>query len=317
MKFALLLAAPVIGFDPCETIISEWVGLQADMHDGDQKFLSIKHHTVHVEPSDEREETWLVKALIDSQMCTGSVDFNVPGKEDHPPVPLKATFYALYGQSTLGGVMKMGTEFSDPSGTISAPEYPLNHWVSLDATQRDERISCPTHLQATYADIHDGDKKQIIVKDGKVTITSSDEKQTWVVNAQLDSELCSAVIDFNVPGKPSPAPMNLTATFWIANVLNSPEFAKTVVEFTVTDPETLADDGYPLNHWVELPEGLDPYKPPVAKGKCCYGFPGDNNWKGCQSATACPANPWCETQGLCEGICNGAWCNNGVEELSV
>jgi len=56
----------------------------------------------------------------------------------------------------------------------------------------------------------------------------------------------------------------------------------------------------------------DDYKPPVATGKCCYGFPGKNNWEGCGSATACPANPSCETKDLCEGICRGAWCNTGA-----
>merc|ERR1712086_873109 len=91
---------------------------------------------------------------------------------------------------------------------------------------------------------------------------------------------------------------------------------KTVFEFT--DPsETLAEVGYPLNHWVELKDGFDPYVPPVATGKCCYGFPGSDNWKGCQSATACPSNPSCETQGRCEGECRGSWCNDGADDVSV
>merc|ERR1712032_787508 len=57
------------------------------------------------------------------------------------------------------------------------------------------------------------------------------------------------------------------------------------------------------------------YRPPVARGKCCYGFPGANNWQGCSSATACPANPSCETPDLCSGICRGTWCN--TEEVDV
>jgi len=51
------------------------------------------------------------------------------------------------------------------------------------------------------------------------------------------------------------------------------------------------------------------YAPPVAKGKCCYGFPGATNWEGCSSATACPSNPSCELLSNCEGICRGTWCN--------
>jgi len=79
-------------------------------------------------------------------------------------------------------------------------------------------------------------------------IKPSGNNETWVVDAELDSKSCSAVIDFNVPGKPGPPPVNLTATLWASR---SAKGSKSELEFT--DPSgTLAEGSFPLNHWVEL-----------------------------------------------------------------
>ena len=60
--------------------------------------------------------------------------------------------------------------------------------------------------------MHDGDKKRVTVNNGTITIIPYGNAQSWTVRAELDTKLCTATIDFNVPGKPSPPPVNLTAT---------------------------------------------------------------------------------------------------------
>jgi hypothetical protein len=103
---------------------------------------------------------------------------------------------------------------------------------------------------AHFADQHDGDKKTVAVTaDGMVTITPYDNSQSWVVKSILDEKTCSAVIDFNVPGKPSPPPINLTATSYI---LENP-VSDDKVAIVFTDPTgTLAAPTYPLNTWIEI-----------------------------------------------------------------
>merc|ERR1712194_1004473 len=107
----------------------------------------------------------------------------------------------------------------------------------------------PTHWKAIYDDMHDGDKKEISISGSSLTIKPSGNNQTWVVNSVVDAKSCSASIDFNVPGKPGPPPVNLQATL---AYIWSPETKKTQFEFT--DPSgTLAASAEPLNQWVEIP----------------------------------------------------------------
>merc|ERR1712072_1516006 len=73
---------------------------------------------------------------------------------------------------------------------------------------------CPEKLQAIYADMHDGDMKEVSVSGTAMTIKPSGNNQTWVVHTKLDRQSCSASINFTVPGKPSPPPVNLLATLW-------------------------------------------------------------------------------------------------------
>lgn len=107
---------------------------------------------------------------------------------------------------------------------------------------------CPTRLHDIYADMHDGDKKEVTIEGMYMTIKPSGNKQTWSVTAELDRESCSASVDFNVPGKPSPPPVKLTAKLWY-----SLSGAKKKTEFEFTDPSgTIAAKGFPLNRWVSL-----------------------------------------------------------------
>merc|ERR1712039_980659 len=104
-----------------------------------------------------------------------------------------------------------------------------------------------TSLQAVYADMHDGDRKEVTISGTSITVRPSGNNQSWVVKSELDSTSCSASIDFNVPGKPSPPPVSLTATLWYTS-LAATLAGKT--EFEFTDPSgTLAPASSPLNHW--------------------------------------------------------------------
>jgi hypothetical protein len=70
------------------------------------------------------------------------------------------------------------------------------------------------------------------------------------VHAELDTDDCTAWVDFNVPGKPNPPPVSLLVTIWNMEHLHGGG-AKLVFEFT--DPSgTIASADSPLNHWVAL-----------------------------------------------------------------
>lgn len=236
-------------------ICSDFTAVYADMHDGDQKEVAVSGTSMTITPSGN-SESWVVNAVFDPTWCNASVDFNVPGKPAPPPVNLTATVLLSY---TLGSdgtqVEKKVLEFTDPSGTLAYPSFPLNHWVPVIA-EAPAQVSrpCAKFVWGVYADMHDGDKKQVEINgDGVLTITPYGNDQTWKVVSQIDSVHCTANVDFNVPGKPSPPPVNLTATLWKAEYLDSTSsigvWFKT--QFQFTDPSgTLAAASFPLNEWV-------------------------------------------------------------------
>merc|ERR1719503_413307 len=62
---------------------------------------------------------------------------------------------------------------------------------------------CPTTLAKTsFADMHDGDAKDVELANGVLTI--SDPNGAWQTQLNLDSTTCSGQVDFNVPGKLNP-----------------------------------------------------------------------------------------------------------------
>ena len=102
----------------------------------------------------------------------------------------------------------------------------------------------------TFADQHDGDQKQITEKDGVITITPYANNETWTTSAILADD-CTASIDFNVDGKPSPPPINLTASlFNLDNSATHGDPLAAVVFYDLTG--ALADPGFPLNTWVQF-----------------------------------------------------------------
>lgn len=223
----------------------------ADMHDGDKKQVSISGNSISIRPFGNNE-TWVVNAAFDSKSCSASVDFNVPGKPGPPPVNITLTLWYAVAAFEKEEKQKATFEFTDPSGTLAAPGVPLNKWIELDQGRLVRHLAptCPQNLQAVFADMHDGDKKEVTISGSSMAIKPSGNSQSWRVNAVLDEELCRASVNFNVPGKLGPPPVNVTLTLWS---LFSSAGRKTSFEFT--DPSgTLALPDFPLNHWVQLEE---------------------------------------------------------------
>jgi len=238
---------------PHPHLCSDFDAVYADMHDGDQKEVSISGTSLTIKPSGN-DQSWTVNAVIDTTFCNASIDFNVPGKPNPPPVSLTATVL-LSNSFGPGGatVLKRIVEFTDPSGTLAGASFPLNQWVPVDTREvAPLSLRCVDSFWGIYADMHDGDEKEVRVSDGALTIRPSGNDQIWQVDATLDATYCNASINFNVPGKPSPPPVSLTATLWGASSATPTGFnSKAVFEFT--DPSgTLAAASFPLNHWVEV-----------------------------------------------------------------
>ena len=108
----------------CAALLSDQAVVFADMHDGDEKIVTITATTIQIDPW-LNNQTWSVRAPI-ADDCTASIDFRVPGKPSPPPCALKASVAAL-------GARRAAIVFTDPSGTISPKgkeDYPLNAWVS-------------------------------------------------------------------------------------------------------------------------------------------------------------------------------------------
>merc|ERR1711976_504159 len=104
------------------------------MHDGDKKKVEIKGDAMTITPvaSDEAwgPVEWMVKAKFDQKSCSASVDFNVPGKADHPPVPLLATYWLEHSVMS-NPATRQAFEFTDPTGTLAPASMPLNRWIPL------------------------------------------------------------------------------------------------------------------------------------------------------------------------------------------
>jgi hypothetical protein len=221
----------------------------ADMHDGDKKEIIISGSSMTIKPIGNNQ-TWVVNTKLDPKSCSAVVDFNVPGKPSPPPVNLVATFW--YSISTKME-RKNEFEFTDPTGKL--PAGPLNRWVQL-SKDAEGPLPCQTSLKAVYADMHDGDRKEITIFGTSMTIKPSGNNQTWVVESHVDPRSCSAVINFNVPGKPGPPPVNLTATLW--TTFSPTDMREKKTEFEFTDPSgTLAAADFPLNHWVEIKKDVN------------------------------------------------------------
>merc|ERR1719326_791757 len=117
--------------------------------------------------------------------------------------------------------------------------------------------------------------KQIHQKGSLMTITPYKNNQTWTVETQIkrDGNMCTATVDFNVPGKPNPPPIALTATY-LTNIHGERTFqgveVRTRWEFTVPTANL------PLNSWVDIKAELVPF----SENLCTNFLPQVLPWKG-------------------------------------
>eukprot|EP00038_Savillea_parva_P007042 m.167505 g.167505 ORF g.167505 m.167505 type:complete len:358 (+) comp12832_c0_seq1:104-1177(+) len=95
-----------------------------DMHDGDAKSLDSDRNALQITPY-KNNQRWTIAAKFNNA-CVATIDFNVHGKPNPPPVDLAARVWTM--KSTAGAV-KDSLLFTDPSSTLAPPSTPLNIWV--------------------------------------------------------------------------------------------------------------------------------------------------------------------------------------------
>ena len=100
------------------------------------------------------------------------------------------------------------------------------------------------------ADQHDGDMKQISYDGSTLIILPYGNNETWIITADLEAD-CTAMVNFNVPGKPSPPPVELKATVYD---LTTPATDGALAAIGFTDPTaTISNDAsYPVNFWIQI-----------------------------------------------------------------
>jgi len=216
----------------------------ADMHDGDEKDVVIAGDSMIITPHSSTDE-WTVKTTIDCDTKLASVDFNVPGKADHPPVPIIGKLH----KSISASARKSTFIFTDNTGQlVDDPTFPLNQWVAEVNDSDETKFRCPDKIDAVFADMHDGDKKAVTLDGTSMTIKPSGNDQVWTIEATLDPVTCSASVEFNVPGKDDHPPVPLTATLFMEYSAHTRHIA-----FEFNDPSaTIAPATSTLNRWIEL-----------------------------------------------------------------
>lgn len=112
-----------------------------DMHDGDAKIVTVtsmnaRKEELDIQPYNKANESWHVTSLFDSK-CVASVDFQVPGKPNPPPVSLNATPWSAHTIASISKKVKETVRgkhilvFTDTTSTIvPTPIQPVNAWVS-------------------------------------------------------------------------------------------------------------------------------------------------------------------------------------------
>lgn len=116
------------------------------------------------------------------------------------------------------------------------------------------RPVCSKGFHAIFQDQHDGDQKEVsIEKSNELIIRPYANTDTWEVRTGFDPSSCVAAnVDFNVPGKPSPPPFNLTLT--IFTLADEACTMKAAAVFTTNTSST-----FPLNTWVEIKQSILEY----------------------------------------------------------
>jgi hypothetical protein len=128
LAHAMLVLVSAAAASGCSTLVDGQAIVFADMHDGDEKIVSIVDgaKNLQIEPWNSKD-VWKVTAPLTAD-CTAMVDFNVPGKRSPPPVAVMATLSQFQPTATKRAMIT----FTDPSGTLAPgkPYYPLNAWLA-------------------------------------------------------------------------------------------------------------------------------------------------------------------------------------------
>lgn len=202
-----------------------------DIHDGDEKIInSVTWDTFTIKSYPNTTE-WQVSGKWDIN-CAAMIDFNVPGKEDYPPVPLKMKMWIMQSDAVPSAV-KLTFEFTDPSETLAPRTQPLNIWLSealsvttklpMDRLPLDIKrennvksstcIYTPHNQPEIFNDILESNKKSILVDGDDMTIKPYDNNQDWTISATFQDG-CVTLVNFHVPGYPNPPATPLTAQVW-------------------------------------------------------------------------------------------------------
>lgn len=117
--------------NPTTCIYEQWfkpAPVFQDMHDGDAKQIKLgsvpDRNKLTIKPY-KNNQTWTVKSQFDTN-CIASVNFDVPGKPNPPPVPLDARVWSMV---SIGYLERDSLLFTDPSATIAPAIVPLNAWL--------------------------------------------------------------------------------------------------------------------------------------------------------------------------------------------
>jgi len=112
-------------------------GVFADLGDGDEKHISFSPDGAMTITPHGNNQTWQVNAMLSTDFCNATVDFHVPGKPSPPPVKdLTATIFVMAALDD--GADKLMVQWTDPSGFLSPPTYPIGAWVLVPPPPQDE-----------------------------------------------------------------------------------------------------------------------------------------------------------------------------------
>ena len=133
---------------------------------------------------------------MDPIFCNATVDFNVPGKPNPPPVKLAATIWTQSHFMPTGIVEKYAIEFTHLfRGTLASPG-PLNTWVQIeDVVTKIEPSappkSCIQGSPLVFKDQHDGDSKLVTLSGNRLTVTpfESDDRLPTFLSVFSDARV--------------------------------------------------------------------------------------------------------------------------------
>lgn len=237
-----------------------------DIHDGDQKMIKSIEWDTFVIRSYPNVSEWEVEGKFNIN-CVAMVDFNVSGKTDYPPVPLKMSMYVMQDVA-IPSVVKLGFEFTDPSETLAARTHPLNLWMSSalyssqltdkhqpllrkDKLKSETCIYTPHGKPVVFNDILESDMKNITVEDENLTIEPYSSDEDWLIESTFE-EGCVSLINFYVPGYPNPPKPETMSVWGMAAISGENKDGMVFVE-----PTTGIGLGRPLNAWVPENEERD------------------------------------------------------------